>query len=294
MNVIFVMGKIWLLLIATALFLGCNDGDIIVTNFDFQDANLQTCGENGGYVFYKINPTVNESISLLLSTNDSLFLESGIRTFELAEGTNTVNYRSFDNTVTSDYFCNPIPPTTPLTVTEYLGYSGTVVLNSTTVLDDNDGIEESISTLDTDNDGIPNYIDFDDDGDNVPTRIELGPDYPDVPAIDTDNDGTPDYLDRDDDGDGVPTINEDANGNMDPRDDVNDNIVGANYLNPAVIDSYPAPGYREHSYTRVSDGIITIEDLTLFNTEEEIILEVFNFGTIEGIRNETIIKNPSL
>ncbi|HEX2138306.1 MAG TPA: hypothetical protein VHG33_01205, partial [Woeseiaceae bacterium] len=43
------------------------------------------------------------------------------------------------------------------------------------------------------------------DGDGVPTASESAPDR------DTDDDGTPDYLDGDDDGDGRPTLEEDAN-----------------------------------------------------------------------------------
>ncbi|GEQ86558.1 hypothetical protein ULMS_20660 [Patiriisocius marinistellae] len=286
------MKNIWGLLVTIFLFIGCNDGDIIITNFDFQDATLQNCGEVGGYVFFKINPSVNESISLLLQVNDELFIETGTQSFELSETTNTINYRSFDNVITSDYFCNPVPPTNPLTITEYLGYSGTVNLISETVLDDNDNIEEEISTLDTDNDGLPNYYDFDDDGDNVATSVELGPDYPRIPPRDTDGDGIPDYLDNDDDGDGVLTINEDTNGNMNPLDDVSDIDVGADYLNNNITTSTPATGYREHSYNRTSDGAIIINDLTLFNEDEELTFEVFNLGAIDNVRNETILITP--
>ena len=34
-----------LLIFIPLLFQGCNDGDIIVTNFDFEDAQLQQCGD---------------------------------------------------------------------------------------------------------------------------------------------------------------------------------------------------------------------------------------------------------
>ena len=65
--------------------------------------------------------------------------------------------------------------------------------------------------LDTDGDGIPDYLDIDDDGDNVLTENELNPEegsWKDFGFLDTDGDGTADYLDTDDDGDGVPTRNE--------------------------------------------------------------------------------------
>ena len=65
------------------LFQGCNDGDFIVTNFDFEDAQLQQCGDATNVVFFKINPQVNESISLHIPTTQELFIETGTQTFNL-------------------------------------------------------------------------------------------------------------------------------------------------------------------------------------------------------------------
>ncbi|AUC80835.1 Calx-beta domain-containing protein [Lacinutrix sp. Bg11-31] len=80
---------------------------------------------------------------------------------------------------------------------------------------------------DTDGDGIPNWLDTDDDNDGVDTINE---DYGDVDVSDgdvdstgnddptdndTDGDGIPDYLDDDDDNDGILTIDENADSNED-------------------------------------------------------------------------------
>jgi len=69
----------------------------------------------------------------------------------------------------------------------------------------------------------------DHDGDNVPTYIEIeGRDSKGRTGYekDTDNDGIPDYLDPDDDGDGVPTKDEDPDKDGNPLDDdSNDNGV---------------------------------------------------------------------
>lgn len=80
---------------------------------------------------------------------------------------------------------------------------------------------------DTDLDGVPNYLDKDDDGDGLPTDAEnynSGTPKDD----DTDKDGTPDYLDADDDGDGINTAIEglkdtDKDGIYDYRDTDDDN-----------------------------------------------------------------------
>ena len=109
--------------------------------------------------------------------------------------------------------------------------------------DDNDGIptKQEISSgsafvKDTDRDGISDHYDLDDDGDGVPSEDEIkfpGESF----ALDTDNDGILDHVDTDDDGDGLLTIDEDLNGNGDPRDDDTDFDGKANYLESSFLDA---------------------------------------------------------
>lgn len=82
--------------------------------------------------------------------------------------------------------------------------------------DDNDGItnghEGCECRLDSDTDGMPNYLDMDSDNDGIPDRVEKGtPDINSYP-VDTDGDGKPDYIDTDSDNDGVMDGDEDRNG----------------------------------------------------------------------------------
>ena len=64
-----------------------------------------------------------------------------------------------------------------------------------TILEDLDG-DHDFNNDDTDGDGFPNFLDPDDDGDEILTKDEYDVDGDGVPD-DTDNDGTPDYLDND-------------------------------------------------------------------------------------------------
>ena len=291
------MKKLVLLIFIPLLFQGCNDGDIIVTNFDFEDAQLQQCGDTSNVVFFKINPQVNESISLLIPTSQELFIETGTQTFNLSSTGSIVNYRGFDDSVTSSYFCNPVPATSPGVVLEYIGTSGIARLISETTLDDFDGIDfvnsDDLSQEgfgDFDGDGIPNYHDFDDDGDNVLTSQEIGEDP--LNPRDTDLDGMPDYLDPDDDNDGVLTINEDIDQNLNPADDIATPGGLPNYLDPDITTSVVIEAYKEHLYNRTSDGTIIIDNLVLVSTQEQIIIQTYTLGVIEQIRNETIVLTP--
>lgn len=291
------MRKLVLLILIPLLFQGCNDGDIIVTNFDFEDAQLQQCGDTSNVVFFKINPQVNESISLLIPTSQELFKETGTQTFNLSSTGSIVNYRGFDDSVTSSYFCNPVPATSPGVVLEYIGTSGIANLISETTLDDFDGVDfvssDDLSQEgfgDFDGDGIPNYHDFDDDGDNVLTSQEIGDDP--LNPRDTDLDGMPDYLDPDDDNDGVLTINEDIDQNLNPADDIATPGGLPNYLDPDITTSVVIEAYKEHLYNRTSDGTIIIDNLVLVSTQEQIIIQTYTLGVIEQIRNETIMLTP--
>ncbi|MDC1416693.1 hypothetical protein N8308_01625 [Flavobacteriaceae bacterium] len=291
------MKKLVLLIFIPLLFQGCNDGDIIVTNFDFEDAQLQQCGDTSNVVFFKINPQVNESISLLIPTSQELFIETGTQTFNLSSTGSIVNYRGFDDSVTSSYFCNPVPASSPGVVLEYIGTSGIASLISETTLDDFDGIDfvnsDDLSQEgfgDFDGDGIPNYHDFDDDGDNVLTSQEIGEDP--LNPRDTDLDGMPDYLDPDDDNDGVLTINEDIDQNLNPADDIATPGGLPNYLDPDITTSVVIEAYKEHLYNRTSDGTIIIDNLVLVSTQEQIIIQTYTLGVIEQIRNETIVLTP--
>lgn len=97
--------------------------------------------------------------------------------------------------------------------------------------------DTNLANDDTDLDGIPNYIDNDDDGDLILTSVEYVFNRSangSLAILDTDNDGILNYLDDDDDGDNVLTINEDYNNNNNPGDDdTNANSI-PDYLENAV------------------------------------------------------------
>ena len=290
------MKKLFIIFAISSLCFACNDGDIIVTEFDFDELNLNNCGDPGGYTFFNINNSfAAESISLILTNTGVLFLDSGVEEYELNSSTNTVNYRKFNDDVSDDYFCSNIPPITPTVTLEFLGESGIAELTTTVSKLDDDGLDEDItSDLDTDGDGLLNYFDEDDDGDNVITVIELGIDYLNGEAEnpkDTDGDGIYDYLDIDDDNDGVITRYEDANGDLDPTNDETQEGI-PDYLNSAISNTNLIDQFRLHSYSFISDISLVLLDLVLISTDEEIIQETLNMGSQNGVINTTVTETP--
>jgi len=104
-------------------------------------------------------------------------------------------------------------------------------------------LSNSLNDDDSDGDGDSNYYDPDDDGDGIPTADEnADPNGDGDPsdAWDSDDDGIPDYLDTDSDDDGILDMYEededtDSDGLMNYIDDDDDND------GIPTIDEYPDP-----------------------------------------------------
>lgn len=290
-----------LILSICLLLTSCDDGDIIVTSFDFEEQNLQYCEGASSLVFLKINNSTQESIAFNLN-QDPLFLENTAVTQIQLNTSNFVIYRSFNANVTASYFCSSIPPTQPTITLEFTATEGTAQTTVVNTLDDNDGVDEmfevdenSEEEQDTDNDGLPDFYDLDDDGDNVPTSLEInnddGDDNPFTNPLDTDGDGIPNFLDDDDDGDGVLTRNESSDGDSNPSNDITDAAVGPDYLNPDVTNEIIINEYRQHTFTVSSTVSVLLQNITFVNNAETIREESIDLGDIIDVinRQESII-----
>lgn len=263
------------------IILSCDDGDIIVTSFEFDDVDLQLCegSMTNEFVFFKINTSVNEAIayrfidatySQTSETSSDIIIDLNI------DPDNNLVYRQFNSAITADYYCSNIPDSSISVTDELVGTGGQAIITNVIVSeDDNDGVESTLESpngidpeADPDGDGVPNYLDDDmsdpailnedatadslgieegynsdgdqipdfrdqdDDNDNVLTSVEFRNTDPNSTELfeDSDGDGVPNYKDIDDDGDGIYTINEDVNGDGDPRNDDTDGDGLPNYL----------------------------------------------------------------
>ncbi len=111
----------------------CDDGDIIVTTFDFDEIDLQRCGNVGQYVFFKINTVNLETLSLQLNTQDSILQSADVRNYNLSTTGNVVNYRTYNGDISAAYFCSSVPPTTPGVALDYTSTQGTAVVTTAPV-----------------------------------------------------------------------------------------------------------------------------------------------------------------
>jgi hypothetical protein len=114
---------------------------------------------------------------------------------------------------------------------------------------------------DTDADGVIDALDTDDDGDGLPTRIEVGD--PSDPR-DSDGDGTPDYLDLDSDDDG---FDDEVEGLVDSDRDGTPDYLDLDSDDDSVLDEAELPGDtdKDERADRVdpdddADGWATLEE----------------------------------
>ncbi|MEG9326920.1 hypothetical protein V6B16_03145 [Salinimicrobium catena] len=302
------MKRSFYLFLTILLFVSCDDGDLIVTDFNFENKQLEWCGDTEDQVLFNINnDQVHEAIAFRFSLNTStpqfFSTETGQMTIPL-NSENQVVYRVFNGEVESSYFCNAIPPVSPGVTEEYRSTSGGEMIITTTLRNatdhDGDGVpsetEGIASEQDTDQDGIPDYLDIDDDQDNILTRVEIAVEADNMIGNfpDSDNDGIPNHLDPDDDDDGVPTRNEDWNMNNNPTDD-RDNDGLPYYLNPEIVDSFDVTTVRENVISQSFRYLFTAENLTLLKQGgdgEQIRLEDFELGYYDS-PVEQITIDPS-
>lgn len=278
----------------------CDDGDIITVEFDFDDS-FSSCGD---LVLYKTKTEPAESMSISfsnLSLEDLLEVEDN-DTLVFSTTSNTFNYRTYNNASlpSSGLFCADIPSSEVNITKDYESSDSEATIITVLTEDDNDGIPAVLEDRngngdlkddDTDGDGIPDYLDVDDDGDNVLTKDENPDPNGDgdlSDAQDTDNDGTPDYLDPDDDGDEILTRDEENDTqNQNPKDDITNSDVGADYLNPDIKTSVPATAYRTHTYNQSYKISVYIDISIRIISQDD-----YYFGTLDDNQSSTVTITP--
>lgn len=294
---------LYISVLAVLGLVSCDDGDVITTNLTLDDVTeFKSCGD---LVFYKIQEVPFESLSLNLSSPSNTldtFMEGALEAdnntlivnYELSNTNNSILYRAYGESHTQELadalFCNDVPINIGIISESQNDPSqGTIKVITTFIEDDGDGIPAVLEDLnedgnlnndDTDMDGIPNYLDDDDDGDNVPT-IDEGHNYSAsnglANAQNTDNEGDPDYLDNDDDNDGVPTRDEENESqDQDPTNDIATGQTIPDYLNTAINSSVPATAYREHTVQQEFSIKVELSNFILAPLSQD----VLNYGTL--------------
>ncbi len=109
----------------------CNDGDLEIAPVDFDTAILDFCEAEvdlNTTLFFKINA----ENALIVELQDGLLRneESVDSLVSAIPSQSAVTYRVFDADVTRNYFCDPIPPTSPGVIQDILAEAGDLIVKT--------------------------------------------------------------------------------------------------------------------------------------------------------------------
>lgn len=130
----FKMKKVLLLLI---MFLGfsCDDGDLDISSFEFED-EVNLCGTKD-YTLYRLSTNEQREALIVTLTDQQIRKDEDIvlPVNVTLSGAYTVTYRLFDDQVTDDYFCASVPPVEPTVQKDWRGVSGTILVENQPIYD---------------------------------------------------------------------------------------------------------------------------------------------------------------
>ncbi|MFD0798628.1 hypothetical protein ACFQZJ_14240 [Maribacter chungangensis] len=126
------MKKVCSLIIFLSL-LSCDDGDLAIETVDFDSiTTVQTCGSvsaTASNLLFKINGSEALILELPSGTIKNE-VSSEIIKREISS-TTKLTYRIFTDDVSKNYFCDPIPPTSPTVSEEVIAEEGNIFITTT-------------------------------------------------------------------------------------------------------------------------------------------------------------------
>jgi hypothetical protein len=125
------MKRVLSLLVFVLLLNGCDDGNLIQEDIDFEDVTTQSCTDNN--LIYKLND--KEALILDIPSTSFTTEPSATDTPTIIDisSTNRVVYRLYNGTVSTDNICETIPAATPYVTEQWSATAGKIQIFTTAV-----------------------------------------------------------------------------------------------------------------------------------------------------------------
>ncbi|MDO8316300.1 MAG: hypothetical protein Q7T12_02130 [Flavobacterium sp.] len=121
------MKRVLSLLVFSMFLNGCDDGDLIQEDINFEDVTAQKCTTNS--IIYKLK----DSEALIFEATGITFPTETTSQELSISGSNRVIYRFYDSLVSNLTICESIPPATPIVTDQWTATGGQIVINTTAV-----------------------------------------------------------------------------------------------------------------------------------------------------------------
>lgn len=115
--------------------LSCNDGNIDISSFEFED-EVTICGSET-YTLYRLS-TDGQREALIVTLTDIQIRKDEDIVLPVPvtiDGQYTVTYRLFDDQLSDDYFCAAVPPVEPNVLKDWRGVAGTIFVENQPIYD---------------------------------------------------------------------------------------------------------------------------------------------------------------
>jgi hypothetical protein len=162
------MKKYACLLLFALLLNGCDDGDLTVETFTFDDIDIVNCSDTYE-VLYKLKS--QESL-LLQMPEDKLENVAGEQTFDIDNNSYRLVYRTYDGTVAKANICDAIRPSLPNVTDEWYAKSGKIVIITKAKYGPPNTTENSTRIV-----GYTHSISFKGLSYSKPAGTQVGPDF---------------------------------------------------------------------------------------------------------------------
>ncbi len=154
------MKKVLFIFLSIFAFYSCDDGDVDIPAMDF-DEEVNRCDLIfNDYTLFRLGGS--EALIVLLS-NSVLKEEETTDPIYVAITETNVMYRTFNNSIDKNYFCNAIPPTSPTVLKNWTGVRGennNIVVETVAEKDGSDNITGYKHTITFENLNLENGGNF--------------------------------------------------------------------------------------------------------------------------------------
>lgn len=121
------MKRVLSLLVFSMFLNGCDDGDLIQEDINFEDVTAQKCTTNN--IIYKLK----DSEALIFEATGITFPTETTKQQLNISSANRVIYRFYNGMVSAATLCESIPPATPIVTDQWTATGGNIAINTTAV-----------------------------------------------------------------------------------------------------------------------------------------------------------------
>ncbi len=118
----------------------CSDGDLSIETIDFDSVAIDFCSAPNATtanLLFKINEDQVLILELQSGVLNNGVVGETVITESAVPSRSQVTYRIFNDNVSDSYFCDVVPPSTPLVTEEVIAEDGSVIIETSVNPDDN-------------------------------------------------------------------------------------------------------------------------------------------------------------